>query len=106
MPDRLAEIRARLDAATPGPWVYPEDDLTRIQASDGVSVAVITRRIDDADLIAHAPADIAWLLDEVEQLRESLDIEREWSGGSRAAELRHAPHSYRCRCQECNEVAQ
>jgi hypothetical protein len=70
--DRLQEIRARLDAATPGPWLYPEDDPTRIQASDGVSVAVITRRVDDADLIAHAPADLAWLLDKVEELTKRV----------------------------------
>jgi hypothetical protein len=41
MSDRIAEIRARLEAES---WV-----------SD--------------DFIAHAPADIAWLLDEVERLR-------------------------------------
>jgi hypothetical protein len=39
--DRIAEIRARMDSES---WV-----------SD--------------DFIAHAPADIAWLLDEVERLR-------------------------------------
>jgi hypothetical protein len=55
MPDRLAEIRARLDAATPGEWPFGE----------------MVRHLlpPDADLIAHAPADIAWLLAEVERLR-------------------------------------
>lgn len=41
MTDRLQEIRARLDSMS---WVSDE-------------------------FIAHAPADIAWLLDEVERLR-------------------------------------
>lgn len=41
MSDRLAEIRARLESMS---WVSDE-------------------------FVAHAPADIAWLLDEVERLR-------------------------------------
>jgi hypothetical protein len=49
--DRLQEIRARLDAATPE-WDYDNDQSSA-----------------DVDLINHAPADIAWLLAEVEQLR-------------------------------------
>lgn len=47
MSGRLEEIRARLDLA--GTW-----------SADGP---------DNADFIDHAPADIAWLLDEVERLR-------------------------------------
>lgn len=82
MPDRLAEIRARLDAATPGPWnvrtngswlrpravVYRDSN----QHANNVDVCQLIgerREWADADLIAHAPADIAWLLDEVERLR-------------------------------------
>ena len=53
MPDRLQEIRARLDAATPE-WNYDNDQ-------SGA----------DVDLINHAPSDIAWLLDEVERLRNT-----------------------------------
>lgn len=51
MTDRLTEIRARLDAATPE-WNYDNDQSG-----------------EDVDLINHAPADIAWLLAEVERLR-------------------------------------
>jgi hypothetical protein len=85
MPDRLAEIRARLDAATPGPWTTDRSPL----ADDGNSAwfpecgyfyEVTAPRLQkyvaeayghepaDAELIAHAPADIAWLLGEVERL--------------------------------------
>lgn len=64
MSDRLQEIRARLDAATPGPWVPV---LINGVESPGIRNPVPTWAQND--LIAHAPADIAWLLDEVERLR-------------------------------------
>ena len=74
MSDRLQEIRARLDAATPGPWERWNDGMriwsrARPDAQFGVDVADVYASHATADLIAHAPADIAWLLDEVERLR-------------------------------------
>lgn len=75
MPDRLQDIRARLDAATPGPWAddykswcvwAPNHDLK--EREDRCLVAEVGCG-PDTDLIAHAPSDIAWLLDEVERLR-------------------------------------
>ena len=80
--DRIAEIRARLDAATPGPW------RTLDWADPPMFVVAQPRDSDhwprlascgfggDADLIANAPADIAWLLDEVDALRERVAILR------------------------------
>ena len=65
MPDRLAEIRARFDAATTLP-VSPHS----------VTLFPIDRKRDEKaerTFIAHAPADIAWLLDEVEQQRQEID---------------------------------
>ncbi len=62
MPDRLAEIRARLDAATPGPTPR---------------VALRERQHGMDALYAHAPADIAWLLDEVERYRRLARVARE-----------------------------
>lgn len=67
MSDRLTEIRARLDAATttmPGAnerMVWESDRLYRVE--------------DDRDrasqaLYRHAPADIAWLLEEVDRLQK------------------------------------
>ena len=69
MPDRIAEIRARLDAATPGPWLVRNGwvDLNNLHGD----VIPVGHNDADADLIAHAPADIAWLLDEVERLRNT-----------------------------------
>jgi predicted subunit of tRNA(5-methylaminomethyl-2-thiouridylate) methyltransferase len=58
MPDRLAEIRARLDAATVAGW------------GDEKWVETFTPlRSVGARFIAHAPADIAWLLAELERYR-------------------------------------
>lgn len=120
MSDRLSEIRARLDKATPGPWEFPiekptfgaepmencmcqhPDWETVGSSSDGTDEGtdkdgdhwhrhrqidwhfiqseteaitgnfdyevggVINRR--DADLIAHAPDDLAWLLARVDRV--------------------------------------
>jgi hypothetical protein len=92
----LTAIRQRLEKATPGPWkVYPHEGSPRnlrigtewnhaqLHGPAGVvnlSTAVngnkpeVQMAIDpaDADLIAHAPADIRALIDEVEALREQL----------------------------------
>ena len=53
--DRIREIRARLDAATPGPFAWhgcPQGD---------------------ADFLSNAPADIAWLLDELVKAYSDAD---------------------------------
>ena len=52
--NRMREIRARLDSVTPrilAIWCSP----------------------DDAEFLSHAPADIAWLLDEVTQAYADAD---------------------------------
>lgn len=74
--ERLAEIRARLGAATEGPWavagrsweiVQPaEDDPDRFDIMD-LPIANAQERRSDAEFIAHARTDIPWLLDLVAQ---------------------------------------
>jgi hypothetical protein len=67
--DRLQEIRARLDAATPGPWIIHEDEETgQLDPWDDDGMHPILDSQSNADLIAHAPDDIAWLLQEVARL--------------------------------------
>ena len=79
MPDRLAEIRARLDAATPGPWEVWENG-TMVCAPDHDApgayhdIALAFPSLGDQDLIAHAPADIAWLLALAEALIEQIEF--------------------------------
>ena len=67
--DRLQEIRARLDAATPG----LDGRLRRVQPTPQPWGPPLTYEVDkpNADLIAHAPTDIAWLLAEVQRLRNT-----------------------------------
>ena len=72
MTDRLADIQARLDAATPGPWSYFVDKwhVHEIRTNDdetiiGVSIFVA----EDAEFIANAPTDITYLLERVRMWR-------------------------------------
>ena len=67
---RTEEIRARLDAATPGLWERENDGTGSTITSDtrGIGQAFNINWRNDADLIANAPADLAWLLDENERL--------------------------------------
>ena len=93
MSDRLDEIRARLEAATSGPWrvssirqrfggepvlvIHGPDDkaYAYVLYGDG-SNAQHAAAYGDASLIAHAPTDIRYLLDENDRLR-ALELERE-----------------------------
>lgn len=83
----IEAIRARITAATPGPWKaewVDGDDWWQITGQpfdDGgqwlacPEVATTDEMEDDgtdADLIAHAPADLAALCDEVEELTADL----------------------------------
>jgi hypothetical protein len=78
---RLAEIRARLEKATPGPWLAHGDLVWSAEGKATICAVSEPRGSDvvryvrlefgkgykeafaNADLIAHAPADIAYLLD-------------------------------------------
>ena len=83
----LTPIKARLDAATPGPWAVVDDlavtAAPEVGGDDSCLSIVIpaivefTPRAADAEFIAHAPTDIAALVAEVERLQEQLaDVER------------------------------
>jgi len=74
MSDRLQEIRARLAGAHEGmPWEAWEGCV-----SDKGGEVVCRAAPLDAEFIAHAPRDIAWLLDEVERLRDYRDRNMPW----------------------------
>ena len=83
---RLTEIRARLDAATPAPWTRfarnasapDEDDWYLGHDVHGPPRAQRGQieRVADAELIAHAPDDLAHLLSLAEQLQGQLDEAR------------------------------
>jgi len=87
--EELDEIKARCDAATPGPWVEERDE-DSLQAIVSGEEDVIGAWCDpgggdfgpaisdeDASFIAHAREDIPALLAEVERLRKRV----EWAEG-------------------------
>ena len=78
--DQLSAIRARLDAATPGPWEAGTacccPDMGWVDGPKGAvcpqfTATKVTHSLDanDAELIANAPTDLRALLDEVERLK-------------------------------------
>ena len=69
----LEDIKKRLEAATPGPWEISCDTL--VMAED-IYITEIDSHGDDAELIANAPTDIAWLIAEVERLHNVVDVLR------------------------------
>lgn len=86
--DRVAEIAARLESATPGPWettqAADEESTTWIEAPSGdvlnhdecghghMRENFAWMRRADADLIANAPSDLRYLMAEVAALRGRL----------------------------------
>jgi hypothetical protein len=77
----IEEIRKRWQAATPGPWESmstgdAEYVLHRYDSGAPVSVALTWAGIENAIVIAHAPTDIAWLLERCEKLEADLSIEQ------------------------------
>ena len=93
----LTDIRARLTAATSGPWSRGTDDLTVTPGSWPIAIVGVSHddiTVDyeddavffdhvsssadaDLDLIAHAPDDIKALLNEVDRLNDALQ-EIDW----------------------------
>lgn len=98
--EELQAIKARCEAATPGPWIGGRDaDLMRPLYTFHIAVSRDAYEIEtdhflawerNADFIAHAREDVATLLAEVERLREALEIfadRRKWLLGGEAAWL-------------------
>lgn len=72
-------IRARLAAATPGEWYAQDNNI--VLRRKGLAIASFTtgygQSQKDAEFAAHAPADIAALLREVERLEDECDTWKE-----------------------------
>lgn len=79
-PEQLAAIRARLDAATPGPWALGHD--TDINGAWFAEILVPSQHLAalgyidssraDAEFIAHARTDLGHLLAEIDRLTQIL----------------------------------
>lgn len=81
MADKLSEIKARLAAATPWPWrsdcILPPEHMTRlhtVRTDDKPPTRIIAENCYERDgvFIAHAPADIAYLLRLVETMEQIM----------------------------------
>ena len=91
MSERLEEIRARVEAATPGPW-YPQPGYV-MRSESGVHPEVClmcgpehtgvgsSDAVSDGAFIAHAREDIPYLLDRLERAEARVE-ELETRGGS------------------------
>lgn len=86
--EKLQEIEARANAATPGPWEYIPDDIGGYMVSNCkecqsivasadydwlCSKEYLSVSYDDADFIAHAREDIPALIEEVRRLRDGQE---------------------------------
>lgn len=85
--ERLEEIRARCEAATPGPWrgdrhdgsikyaMYGADDtaVLTVDHKDATSGFLGDRCVADEEFVLHSRADVSWLLAEIERLRSELE---------------------------------
>lgn len=76
MSERISEIRGRLALAVPGPWRVDGSlgpwAFIRDEMAWECAHAMQFRGRDNAPLIAHAPADLAWCCDEINRLRGLL----------------------------------
>lgn len=91
---RLDEIRARLAAATPGPWRVAHHGTWEVEAPPHQVVAdcgTVDRAEADATLMAHAPDDLAYLLDRLDTLAGLLaDQQRAFVEATRVQQERVA----------------
>jgi len=92
--DELKAIKARAEAATPGPWatVLGRYVLSRADAFKGQpDWPLMPKTAEDATFIAHARMDMPALVAEVERLRDALNVA--WSRGYECAENRSFDHA-------------
>ena len=77
--EQLNEIKARAEAATPGPWRVQihEPSLSRMVVSDNCTLDIDfgyvgNRTEEDAEFVANARVDIPALIAEIERLHKEL----------------------------------
>ena len=91
----LDAIRARCDAATPGPWTYDEAGYVDVglprSRSIAIGIEIDATAKSDGDFIAHARTDIPALLAHIEELESRVTYtvgETEWAMRIAVAEQR------------------
>jgi hypothetical protein len=100
MSAKLDEIEARLKAATPGPWWTTSETAITVQNAHALVASTHSAAIEfraNAQLIAHAPADLALLLRIARAATALMDVTEGRKVCSRACV---ADSSWACeRCQ-------
>lgn len=84
-------IKARLDAATPGPWkhfVWDQEHLVR-DGNGRCIVDAVGLSLPNANFIANAPTDIGALLAEIERLEGELAKFKECPYGNYCTDSSH-----------------
>lgn len=66
--ERLAEIKARVDAATKGPWTLENDWTIEVSGGDGLIAKMQLQDGVNAKFIVNARSDIPWLLAHISRL--------------------------------------
>lgn len=112
--ERKAQIRQRLEAATPGPWFYE-----RTVQNRGTFYEVAPKNGDemdwanevgctaddkeaDAAFIANAPTDLAWALERLDSLESALQREQANTAALREAlEAFNAASKHFSDCEDC-----
>ena len=106
--ERLAAIRARLAQATPGPWESKPVHNKKAQVLHGGVTHKKNMSREDADLIAHAPTDIAWLCDTLEAALEVVEAAKEvraWVKIDAAGEVTITTQAFmEAACQEFDQA--
>lgn len=69
----LSAIRARLEAATPGPWMHDDYEVFT-ESKPTTWICVDVDRPENRTFLACAPTDLRALLDEVERLRGEVSL--------------------------------
>lgn len=78
----LGEVRARADAATPGPWLsYRCGEYVYVEQGEGIHQTVPTTKLDN-NFIAHARTDVPLLLAIIEEQAKALEEIMDVSGTS------------------------
>lgn len=100
MNQRIGEIRARCEAATPGPWKqYNDWEVITPSKIQSVAHTFNPNANNDAEFIAHVREDVPYLLSEVERLIAEIEQYRQMEQNNCAICMYKSkkPSSYPCR---------
>lgn len=114
--EQLAEIEARCEAATPGPWARKRGQFTRVVSFSDENGTVVAstytssfappkiQAMENASFIAHARTDVPALLAEVKRLRRWQKEAAEYFRNASLEEHAGPEGTPQCQCGSCLKV--